>query len=270
MENDGPSGTLDGKVAIVTGAGSGIGEAVAHRLAADGASVVVADIDADAGERVAGAIRAEGGTAIAQAADVTVDDDARRLVTAALEELGGLDVLVNNAGIVAPQASVVELEERDWDRVWAVNVKGGYLCSKHAIAHMADNGGGVVLFTSSAAGLMGAQGQLLYCATKAALINLVKSMALDHGRQGVRVNCVCPGPTLTPTLLAELPSEEALAQRSARIPLDGGPAQPGEIAAVFSFLASDEASFVTGHAVVADGGLSAGMFMPRPAAAAAR
>ncbi len=257
--------TLDGKVAVITGGAVGIGAAIARRFAAEGAKVVLGDIELAAAERVAAEIRDGGAEAIAHRADVTVDAEVRGLIAAALESFGGLDVLVNNVGVIAPHASVVELDERDWDRVWAVNVKAGFLCSKHAIAHMAANGGGVVLFTSSAAGLMGAQGQIAYCASKAAVINMVRTMALDHGRQGVRVNCVCPGPTLTPTLLAELPDEAALAQRAARIPLDGRLAQPEEIAAVFAWLASDQASFITGQAVAADGGLVAGMFRPTPA-----
>lgn len=256
---------LDGKVAIVTGAGTGIGAAVARRLASDGARVIVADIDGSAAERVAGEIRTTGAVAAPLTTDVTSAEQAQRLVAFAVESFGGVDVLVNNAAVLAPRANTVELEEHDWDRVWAVNVKGGFLCSKYVIPHMVSRGGGVVLFTASAAGLMGAEGQLVYCASKAALMNLVKSMALDHGRQGVRINCVCPGPTLTPTLLAEMPDVSALAERSARIPLNGRLARPDEIAAVFSFLASDEASFVTGQSIVADGGLSAGMFKPVPA-----
>jgi NAD(P)-dependent dehydrogenase (short-subunit alcohol dehydrogenase family) len=256
---------LNEKVAVVTGAAVGIGAAVARRFAADGAKVILGDIDGEAAERVAAEIRDRRGIAIAHTADVTVDAEVRGLIAAAVDAFGGLDVLVNNAGVIAPHASVVDLDEREWDRVWAVNVKAGFLCSKHAIGHMVSRGGGVVLFTSSAAGLMGAQGQIAYCASKAAVINMVRTMALDHGRQGVRVNCVCPGPTLTPTLLAELPDEAALAQRAARIPLGGRLAEPEEIAAVFAYLASEEASFVTGQAIAADGGLAAGMFRPRPA-----
>jgi NAD(P)-dependent dehydrogenase (short-subunit alcohol dehydrogenase family) len=256
---------LEGKVAVVTGGGIGIGAAVARRFAAEGAKVVLGDIDLAATERVAAEIHERGGEAIAHRADVTMDAQVRGLIAAAVESFGRLDVLVNNVGVIAPHASVVDLDEGDWDRVWAVNVKAGFLCSKHAIAHMVAGGGGVVLFTSSAAGLMGAQGQIAYCASKAAVINMVRTMALDHGRQGVRVNCVCPGPTLTPTLLAELPDEAALGQRAARIPLAGRLAQPEEIAAVFAYLASEEASFITGQALVADGGLAAGMFRPTPA-----
>lgn len=256
---------LADKVAIVTGGGSGIGAATSTRFAAEGASVVVSDVNEDAASETVTTITEAGGRATSQRADVSVASDAEAMVEAAVESFGGLDILVNNAGIER-NGSVVAMSEEDWDAVFAVNLKGGFLCSKFAIPKIRERGGGSVLFTASVGGLWGSTGAAAYSAAKAAVINLTQTMALDHAHHGIRVNCVCPGGTRTPlatSLAEELGMMDLLEEQlKTMVPLGGGLAEPGQIADVFLFLASDEASFVTGEAIAVDGGQRAGLFIP--------
>lgn len=249
---------LEGKVAIVTGGASGIGRAVAARFVREGANVVVAD---RSGRRAAEAVDAmTPGVAVAVKADVSVDGDARRIVEAAVERFGGLDVLANIAGVVVP-GTVLEASEDDFDRTFAVNVKGGFLCSKYAVPELRRRGGGSILFIGSTTGIEGTAGQLVYGASKAAVLNMVRTLALDHGADGIRVNCVCPGPTRTPPMTTFLEAS-GIQERElvSRVALGQRLAEPDEVASAFCFLASHEASFVTGHALVVDGGLLAGWY----------
>lgn len=260
------SGRLDGKVALITGAGSGIGEATARRFAEEGAAVAIADIDGDAASRVAQDIASTGAKTLGLAADVTRNADNARMVEETVAALGGLDIFLANAGIER-NGTVVSQSEEDWDAVFDVIVKGSFLGSKHAIPAIRERGGGSVLFTASVGGLWGSTNAAAYSAAKAAVVNMTYTLALDHAHQNIRVNCVCPGGTRTPLvdqLLETMPEvKEQMTQVLARIvPLGGRLAEPVEIANAFLYLASDEASFVTGHALVVDGGQRAGLFMP--------
>ncbi len=249
-------GILDGKRAIVTGAASGIGRATAVLLAREGAAVVVADLD-DAGiADVVATITSAGGRAAAAHCDVTVEADCRRLVDAAVASLGGLDILVNSAGIIR-RTDVVETTEAEWDRVMAVNVKAVFLLGRHAIPEMARGGGGVVVNIGSGWGLKGGPRAASYCASKGAVVNLTRAMAIDHGPQGIRVNCVCPGDTDTPLLRGEA---EQLGEDVAAFLLSSAErpirrlGTPEDTARAVVFLASDAASWVTGTTLVVDGG----------------
>jgi NAD(P)-dependent dehydrogenase (short-subunit alcohol dehydrogenase family) len=261
-----PTGRLGGKVALITGAGSGIGDATARRFSDEGASVAVADIDGDAAARVATAINDGGGRAIGIAADVTRDADNARMVDETVAAFGGLDVFLANAGIER-NGTVVAQSEEDWDAVFDVIVKGSFLGAKHAIPAMRERGAGSMLFTGSVGGLWGSTNAAAYSAAKAAVVNMTYTLALDHAHHHVRVNCVCPGGTRTPLVEALLDSmpeiKDQMDQVLERIvPLGGRLAEPVEVANAFVYLASDEASFVTGHALVVDGGQRAGLFMP--------
>ncbi len=253
---------LGGKVAIVTGAAAGIGRATALRFATEGASIVVADLRAPEAADVAAEILAEGGTAVSIGIDVSADADARAAVALAVDTYGRLDVVVNNAGIGAT-GSVVTLDEATWDRVWAVNVKGGFLLSKHAVPVLRRSGGGSILFTASDGGLQGTTGLLAYNASKAAVINMVRTMALDHARHGIRVNCVCPGPVDT-AILDGMLGQSGLTREvmGAGVPWEARVGRPEEIAEAFLFLASADAGYITGVALPVDGGMIAGMFNP--------
>lgn len=253
------SGRLERKVALVTGGAAGIGKATAILLAREGAAVVVQDLRED-GTSTAEAIVAAGGRASFIRGDVTRTADAEAAVERAVSEFGRLDILVNNAGIIR-RASVVQTTEAEWDRVMAVNVKSVFLFSKAAIPVMVRQGGGVIVNTASGWGLDGGKDAASYCASKAAVVNLTRAMAIDHAEQNIRVNCVCPGDTDTAMLREEA---RQLGQdvgdfltRSAHRPL-GRMGRPEEIAQAILFLASDASSYVTGTALVVDGGGHAG------------
>jgi NAD(P)-dependent dehydrogenase (short-subunit alcohol dehydrogenase family) len=253
-------GQLSGKVAVITGAASGIGRATAMLFACEGASIVLADMKAEVGKHVADEITQAGGRAFFEAIDVTSAADCRKLVEHAIREFGRIDILFNNAGIIR-RATVLDLSEEDWDRVMEVNVKSIYLLSREVIPHMQKAGGGAIINTASGWGLTGGAKAAVYCASKGAVVLLTKAMAIDHGPQNIRVNCICPGDTNTGMLREEAhqlgeDSNRFLAE-SAKRPL-GRVGTPEEIAQAALYLASDASSFVTGTALVVDGGGLAG------------
>lgn len=260
------TGRLETKVALITGGGSGIGEATARRFAEEGAAVAIVDLDADGAARVARDIGEAGGQAIGVVGDVTSDADNARTIAKTVAAFGGLDIFLANAGIERT-GTVVSQSEEDWDAVFDVIVKGSFLGAKHAIPAIRARGGGSVLFTASVGGLWGSTNAAAYSAAKAAVVNMTYTLALDHAHQQVRVNCVCPGGTrtaLVEQLLDSMPEMKAQMDEvlGRMVPLGGRLAEPVEIANAFLYLASDEASFVTGHALVVDGGQRAGLFMP--------
>jgi NAD(P)-dependent dehydrogenase (short-subunit alcohol dehydrogenase family) len=252
--------SLSGRVALITGGASGIGRATALLFARQGAAISVVDIDGSGAHAVSQMLEDRGGRAISVSCDASRAADCQRAVQQTLERLGGLDILVNNAGIIR-RATVMETSEADWDRLMATNVKSVFLLSKYAIPEMVRSGGGVIINTASGWGLVGGRRAAAYCASKGAVVLLTKAMALDHGDQGIRVNCICPGDTDTPMLRAEAKQlgesdEEFLALASDR-PL-GRVGSPEDIAQAALYLASDGSSFVTGTALVVDGGGLAG------------
>jgi NAD(P)-dependent dehydrogenase (short-subunit alcohol dehydrogenase family) len=253
------SGRLLGKVAVITGAASGIGRATALLFSGEGASIVMADVNADAGKRVADEITQSGGRAFFEAIDVTSAADCRRMIEHAIPKFGRIDILFNNAGIIR-RATVLDLAEDDWDRVMDVNVKSIYLLSREVIPHMQKASGGTIINTASGWGLTGGAKAAVYCA-KGAVVLLTKAMAIDHGPQNIRVNCICPGDTDTGMLREEAKQLGEDSGRflavSAKRPL-GRVGTPEEIAQAALYLASDASSFVTGTALVVDGGGLAG------------
>ena len=250
---------LEGKRAVVTGAGSGIGRAIAVRLADEGARVVLADVDEGAAEAVAAEIGEAGGEALAQKTDVTKAADMEALVGRAVDAWGGLDVMVNNAGVgVAGTAPVTG--EDDYDFVMDVAVRGTFLGMKYAIPAIRDSGGGSVVNMSSVAALVGIPDRAVYSAAKGAVLAITRAAAIDHVGEGVRVNAIAPGTVDTPWI-GRITSgyddpEEARANMQARQP-HGRFVTPEEIAAMAAYLASDEAGSVIGACMVVDGGVTA-------------
>lgn len=247
---------VDGEVALVTGAGGGIGAATAALFAAEGARVVVVDITGTAAEATAAAITADGGEAVGVAADVTDEAQVEAAVAVAIDRWGRLDVAHNNAGTSGQPSAFTDLSLDDWNRVVSLNLTGVFLCMKHEIPAMRRGGGGAIINTASVGGVIGTAGVTAYCATKHGVVGLTKSAALDHVKDGIRINAVCPGGTMTAMLREWFtqPGVEEAARAGTPI---GRMAEPGEIARAVLFLASPEASFVVGHALVADGGLTA-------------
>jgi NAD(P)-dependent dehydrogenase (short-subunit alcohol dehydrogenase family) len=253
-------GGLEGKRALISGGASGIGRAAAFAFVEHGAAVVLADLRTEQGEALAAELRRRGARAFFQSCDVSRLEDCRRAVERATAELGGLDVLVNSAGIIL-RRTVLELEEADWDRVMDVNAKSVYLMCRFAIPVMEKGGGGSIVNLASGWGLVGGPRAAAYCASKGAVVQLTRAMAIDCGPLGIRVNCVCPGDTRTAMLKDEaqqLGEQEAdFLAAAARRPL-GRIGTPEEIAEAIVFLASDRASYVSGTALVVDGGGLAG------------
>ena len=243
---------FSGKVAIVTGAGVGIGRASALAFARAGASVVVADVNVGTSRETVDLIEADGGTALAVTTDVASSDSVQAMVARTVEAFGRLDFAHNNAGVAGDDHPVADIPEAEWDRVQGVMLRGVYLCMKYELPHLLETGGAIVN-TASGAGLVGYPGQSPYVSSKHGVLGLTKSAALEYGRQGVRVNAVCPGTVLTPMVEAatKLPGLEE--QLVALHPI-GRIGTPEEIANAVLWLCSDDASFVLGHALAVDGG----------------
>lgn len=247
---------LEGKVAIVTGGASGIGRAAAERFAAEGALVLVADRDGALADKVAAGIGERGGEATAVQVDVTRAAEVEAMVAAAQQRYGGLDVLLANAGVPTLPRPVEETTEDDWDRAMAVNVKGVFLCCRAALEGLRQAGGGSIIVTSSIMGIRTRPGFTAYAASKAAVIQLARTLALELAPDHIRVNCLAPVATDTPMLasfISDRDPEEGRAAFIASIPM-GRLAAPADLAAAATFLASDESSFITGAVLPVDGG----------------
>ena len=248
---------LEGKLAIVTGGGTGIGRATAMRFAEDGAAAV-----ALLGRRpeplreVEREVTARGARAFVCPVDLTAAGEARRAVRESAASLGGLDILVNNAGIYEP-GTAVATDEETWDRILDTNLKSAFLCSKEAMNHLIPRGGGSIVNIGSYLGLVGTAQSAAYCASKGGLVLLTKAMALDHARQGVRINCVCPGGVDTPMMRVSEPRPADLQRWAEEHPV-GRVGTPDEVASLVAYVCSGASTWMTGAAIPLDGGISAG------------
>jgi NAD(P)-dependent dehydrogenase (short-subunit alcohol dehydrogenase family) len=247
---------LKDRIALITGGTSGIGEATALLFSKEGASVAITGRNQERGAAVVQQIKQQGGDALFIRADVSLAADCRRAVDETISAFGRLDILFNNAGVFYPQTAL-ECSEEKWDEQIDVNLKGTFLMSKFALPSMIAQGQGVIINNSSGWGLVGGDHAVAYCASKGGVVLMTKAMAIDHGRQGIRVNCICPGDVETPMLPADakmrgLSWDKYLADCNNR-PM-GRIGSPDEIAKAVLFLASDDSSFMTGAALVVDGG----------------
>lgn len=245
---------FEGKVALVTGAASGIGRASALAFTREGAKTVIADVLVEGGEETVRIIKAAGGDARFVRTDVSNAAEVETLLQKLVETYGRLDYAHNNAGILGTPAPTADCTEEDWDRTIGINLKGIWLCMKHEIPQMLKQGGGAIVNTASVAGLVGIRGLPAYCASKGGIVQLTRTAALEYTKAGIRVNAICPGGIRTPMLerlLADRPEAEASVIAAEPI---GRMGKPEEIAEAVVWLCSDAASFVTGHAMVVDGG----------------
>jgi NAD(P)-dependent dehydrogenase (short-subunit alcohol dehydrogenase family) len=248
--------SLDGKAALITGAASGIGLETAKRLAEMGASISLVDINESKGKEAAEEIKSLGKKAMFFRCDVTSDSDCKKTTEDVYQEFGRIDILFNNAGVTR-RKTIVELSEEEWDLVLDVNLKSIYLLSRHVIPRMIEDGGGSIINTGSGWGLKGGPNAAAYCAAKGGTVNLTRAMAIDHGRQGIRVNCVCPGDTDTELLhdeAAQLGVDSAEFMKAAADRPLHRVGLPQDIANAVLYFASDMSSWVTGSVLVVDGG----------------
>jgi NAD(P)-dependent dehydrogenase (short-subunit alcohol dehydrogenase family) len=249
---------LDGKVAIVTGAASGIGLAAAKTLAHHGAKIIVADLNTQGAEQVAADICASGGTALAVTVDVSQEPAIEAMVAITIENFGGLDILHNNAALVSPEVmskdvDIVNMDVDIWDQTMAVNLRGIMLGCKHAIPHMLERGGGSIINMSSASGLGGDIARAAYGTSKAGVNGLTQYVATMYGKQGIRCNAIAPGAIETPSLLNNISAQQRQAYTAHHLTPRLG--LPDDIASAVAFLASDESLFITGQIISVDGGL---------------
>lgn len=248
---------MKGKVALVTGAGSGIGRATALLFARKGARVLVADIIPEGGMETVRLIQAAGGEAVFIKADVSNAEQVRSMIAGAVETYGRLDYAVNNAGLEAQPAPTADCAEADFDRTVAVNLRGTFLCMKYEIQQMLKQGKGAIVNLSSMAGMVGVAGMPAYTAAKHGIIGLTRTAALEYSKAGIRVNAVCPGATRTPMVAQIIAAMPEIGKGMEENHPIGRIAEPEEIAEAIVWLCSDAASFVTGHALAVDGGLLA-------------
>jgi NAD(P)-dependent dehydrogenase (short-subunit alcohol dehydrogenase family) len=252
-------GKLDGKVAVVTGAASGLGRASALRFAKEGAAVVAADLNSQGGELLVAEIAAGGGRGVYQRSDVTAESDVKALIERAVREYGRLDITYNNAGVIGAMGTIDSTTEADWDKTFAILTKAVFFGIKHSVHPMRKAGGGSIISTASIAGMSGSFRLHAYSAAKAAVINLTRTAALELGKDKIRVNCICPGIISTPLVHGGIPggkeTVDPLIGKAQALQRAG---QAEDIANMALFLASDEASWVTGAAMVVDGGFTAG------------
>jgi NAD(P)-dependent dehydrogenase (short-subunit alcohol dehydrogenase family) len=257
------TGRLAGKVAIITGSGSGMGRAAAELFAREGAKVVVTDVVDDAGNETVAAVRAAGGDATYIRADVSQWSDCEAMVKCATDTYGGLHVLYNNAGIFpADDGGVLDTPESTWQKVMEINLKGVWLGCRAGIPAMIASGGGSIVNVASFVALMGAAtAQIAYTASKGGVLSMTREMAVEYARQGIRANSLCPGPIETPLLEELLSDPQRRARRMVHIPM-GRLGRAEELAQAALFLASDDASFMTGAQLVVDGGITAAYVTP--------
>lgn len=251
-------GQLTGKVAIITGAASGMGRAAAILFAQEGANVVLADLNVPGGKEAAQLASASGNRAVFLRTDVSSEDDIKALVALANETFGRLDIMFNNAGIGGAVGSLEEISVEDWDRTQAVCLRGVFLGIKHAVAPIRAAGGGSIISTASIAGIDGYNGLHAYCAAKAGVVNLTRSASLEFAADRLRVNCIAPGGVSTPIIYGGMANKEAVEARLVTAQPFPRAGQPADIAQAALFLASDASGFITGHTLVVDGGATAG------------
>ena len=251
------SSPLADKVALVTGAASGIGRAAALAFAREGARVVLADVDVQCGEETAQLVTKSGGEAAFLKADVSSSADVENVVSVATQTYGRLDFGFNNAGVLGSGASMIDFTEDDWDDVMGVNLKGVWLCMKYEIPAMMQSGGGAIVNVSSVAGLVGSQHSPAYAASKHGVVGLTKTAALQYAPHDIRVNCVCPAAVFSPMLETLVTRNPQVGDRLLASQPNGRFASPEEVAEVVVWLCSDAASFVTGAALPVDGGYTA-------------
>ncbi len=251
------AGHVDGKIALVTGAGSGIGRATALVFAREGAKVVVADVVVDGGEETVRLIKAAGGEAVFVKADMAKAAEVEAMVQKAVATYGRLDCAHNNAGIEGATGRTADYREEDWNRVISINLTGVWLCMKYEISQMLKQGGGAIVNTASDAGLLGVPQMPAYVASKHGVVGLTKTAALEYAKSGIRVNAVCPGVIKTPMLERITGQRAGRAERMAAAEPVGRMGKPEEIAEAVVWLCSEAASFVTGLPMPVDGGIAA-------------
>jgi len=251
-------GLLEGKTAIITGGASGIGEASVKVFAREGAMITIADINEAQGEKLARMIKEMSSDALFVRTDISSREDVEMMVKKTVEHFGRLDCAFNNAGLEGKQATTAEISEDEWDRIMGINLKGAWFCMKYEIEYMLKHGGGAIVNTSSAAGLMGFPGLSAYTASKHGLLGLTKTAAMEYASRNIRINAICPGVIRTPMVDRFLGGNKELEAQFVEMEPVGRMGMPQEVAEVTMWLCSDKASFVTGASIPVDGGMTAG------------